>query len=157
VRTLPLTLVLAACGAAAPEVWLDLSPVDVGVHSPGGEPHPFSLQVGNRGGEDLTIQRVALYHDPRCAMDLEGPDRWVLSTGHEALFRGVYTPPDEPGEDVAVLAVDTNDPELPRLLVPICGAAEGEEPLELAECALPEPEVPDCPDREPILGEAPAE
>ena len=154
-----LSLVSVACGSASPEIWLDLSPVDLGVHDPGGDIHPFSLQVGNRGGGDLTLERVALYHDERCTMEVEGPDAWELSEGHEALFRGEYTPPAEPGVDVAVLVIDSDDPELARLLVPICAAVDdpdAEEPLDPGDCVLPEEDIPDCAGRDPILGENPA-
>lgn len=151
-RVLSIALVLAACGSTPPEVWLDVSPVELGVHDLGSEPHPFSLQVGNRGGEDLEITRVALYHDPRCALEVEGPDQWVLSPTHEALFRGFYTAPSEPGHDVGVLVIDSNDPVTPRLLVPICGSAEGEEPLADTTCELPAEDVPDCEGRDPELG-----
>lgn len=138
---------LPGCGQAPPEIWIDVSPVNVGIRSTDpdlGALH-FDVQLYNRGEETLVIETVAVRGDQRCAFDWQGPDVLELPQDGSAFIRGFYKPLEE-GEDQVALIIVSNSSVNDPLVVPVCGkgVAPGVESAEGVACQLPPEDQPDC-------------
>lgn len=94
---------------------------------PGGSGESFSFALTNcsTGSEDLTISKVELAGDPRCAFRFRTADDLSarrIRPGETAVLRVVYRPPG-PGEDHAHLRIFSNAQNFRPLVLPICGRA----------------------------------
>jgi hypothetical protein len=145
-----LGLFVTACDESAgpAEIWIDVSPVDVGPRVVADDVSPlhFDLQLYNGGGDVLSISSVNYRGDVNCAFTFEGPDRTELGPEESAFIRGWYKPEVVDLDHIAMDVVSNAD-NYPLLVVPICG--KGIEPGTMAvrpyECVVPEPDQPDCP------------
>ncbi len=139
-----LTMVgLVACAEDPPEIWLDRSPVELGVVAPG-EEVDFSLQIANDGGGTLQIDPFALRGDDDCAFWLEGPDVDQLSGSMQGFVQGTFRPTREGLHQVA-LYLTSNAETLPSLTVPICAlVAKGAKPGDVPVCEEPPEDAPNC-------------
>ena len=152
-RPIALVLVLVALsgcdeGLKPPKIWIDLSPVNLGIHEidPDAGPYDFNLMLSNRGEEKLVIQSVVYRGDQNCSLTFEGPDLWELGEEEAAFIQGHYLP-TVPGEDQVAMTVYSNSKSNAELVVPICGKAVPagtEDPGEQPVCQVPPVDQPDC-------------
>lgn len=139
-RALGMALVLWACSEDEPEIWIDRSPLELGVVKPG-ESLDFGLQLANDGGGTLVVEPFALRGDDDCAFTLEGPDVSELAGPTQGFIRGTFAPTREGHHEVA-LYLTSNAETWPRLIVPVC-ATVGEVASDEA-CEEPPPEAANC-------------
>ncbi|MDJ0764028.1 MAG: hypothetical protein QNJ97_13685 [Myxococcota bacterium] len=144
-------LIMAACEEDAlspPEIWIDLSPVnlDVRVVDPELGPRTFDLQLTNRGEETLKIESMVVRGDQNCAFSFDGPDTLVMGENGSAFIRGYYNP-IVTGEDQIALEVNSNAHNFATLVVPVCGKAVPlgtTEPIDPPICQVPPPGQSNC-------------
>lgn len=142
---------LAACTEELrdPEIWIDISPVYVGMRSidPQVGPVHFDLQLTNRGDKELRINRYEVHGDQHCAFTFQGPDRQALQREESAFIRGWYQPLVAADDRIA-LSIYSNDLTHNPLIVPVCGrgvppgTTDGGTP---PACVVPPATQPDCP------------
>ena len=144
---------LGFCGCTEeldpPEIWIDISPVNVGARSIdlAVEPRRFDLQLTNRGEEVLVIDSIAIKGDQNCAFEFIGPDINELAQDERAFIRGWYGPTIAADDQIA-LEINSNCVVFPTLVVPVCGRGvppgteDAGPPL---VCNVPPPDQPDCP------------
>jgi hypothetical protein len=130
-----------------PEIGIDVSPVNLGIHSTeaDGGPYQFDLQLTNNGEENLVLESVTYRGDQYCSFTFEGPDVWEMSESESAFIRGWYDPTN-PGEDQIAMEVVSNASNFPTLVVPICGKAvpPGTADAGVLECEVPPTGQADC-------------
>lgn len=147
-------LPLLACeeGNIPAEIWIDISPVNVGVRStsPDAGSLHFDLQITNRGDEILAIERLESSGDQNCHFTFDGPDKSDLGKEESAFIRGWYQPVIPAGDQIALLVYSNADNVNP-LVVPICGRGinEGDPFRKAPLCIVPPEEQEDCPDWTP--------
>jgi hypothetical protein len=128
-------------------IWIDVSPVNLGVHSTAEDagPYHFDLQLINIGEEKLVLESVEYRGDQNCAFTFEGPDVWEMNANQSSFVRGWYEP-TVPAEDQIAMTVMSNADNYPELIVPICGLAvppETEDAVPI-ECQVPPDDQPNC-------------
>ena len=106
---------------APPEIWIDYSPINLGVVGIDeiGDAVEFHIQLTNRGDELLIIDDVSIRGDSRCSMTVNGPDLTELPNEESAFIQLTYSPP-EVGDDHLALEVASNADNYSVLIVPIC-------------------------------------
>ena len=133
--------------ASEPEIWLDISPVYVGIRSLDAGPYHFDLQFTNRGQSVLEISGYEVRGDRNCAFSFEGPDISEVGKDESAFIRGWYEPVVA-AEDQIALMLNSNCHINPRLIVPICGRGVLPGTLDAGPppaCNVPPSDQPDCP------------
>ncbi len=135
-----------------PEIWIDISPVNVGVRStsPDAGSLHFDLQITNRGDELLVIDSLESHGDQNCHFTFDGPDKTELGDEESAFIRGWYQPVIPAGDQMALL-IHSNASNVDPLVVPICGRGlnEGDPFRKPPMCVVPPDDQPDCPDWTP--------
>jgi hypothetical protein len=130
-----------------PKIDIDISPVNVGIHStsPDAGTYHFDLQLINIGEETLVIQSVDYRGDQNCAFTFDGPDLLEMGENESSFVRGWYDPVVE-GEDQIAMDVVSNAVNYPTMVVPICGKAvpPGTEDAGMPVCQVPPADQPDC-------------
>lgn len=131
-----------------PEIWIDLSPVNLGIHEidPDAGPFDFNLQLSNRGEKKLVIESVVYRGDQNCSLTFDGPDLWELGEEESAFIQGHYLPTVAAVDQVA-MTVYSNSQQNAELVVPICGKAVPagtEDPGDDPVCQVPPADQPDC-------------
>ncbi len=134
---------LIGCAEEPPEIWIDRSPIELGVVRTG-ETRDFSLQLANQGGGVLEIEPFGLRGDDDCAFELAGPDETSLSGALQGFITGTFAPARDGVHQVA-LYLSSNAETYPQLIVPIC-AVVGDEATEaeLEACEEPPAEAENC-------------
>jgi hypothetical protein len=150
-----LFLLLFGCAAceedlSPPEIWIDISPVYVGIHeiNPESEPYHFDLRFTNRGEEALEIESARIRGDQYCAFEFQGPDILELGEDESAFMRGWYNPAVAADDQIA-LELYSNAVNYPMLVVPVCGRGvlPGTQDAGPApSCNVPPTSQPDCPE-----------
>ncbi|MEM6926551.1 MAG: hypothetical protein AAF602_06470 [Myxococcota bacterium] len=143
-RLVPLAILLGACAEMPPEIWLDRSPIELGVVTVD-TTVSFGLQLSNQGGGILEVEPFALRGDDDCAFFLEGPDLTELAGPSQGFIRGTFSPSRTGLHEIAIY-LNSNAETLPNLIVPICAMVDDgsgtSEPPEM--CEEPGPEAMNC-------------
>lgn len=142
-RSMLMGLGLCACAEDTPEIWVDRSPIELGVVRPG-EEVSFSLQIRNAGGGTLEVAPFSLRGDDDCAFALQGPDVAELSGPMQGFVQGSFVPTREGVHQVA-LYLSSNAEALPNITVPICALVDAEADESTEACVEPATDAANCP------------
>jgi hypothetical protein len=151
-RRIVAAFALLACAGCedeltGPEIFIDISPVNLGVHAvaPDAGAYDFDLQLTNRGDRKLVLSSVDYRGDQNCAFTFQGPDLWEMGKDESAFIRGFYEPAIA-GEDQIAMEVVSNADNFPNLIVPICALAvpAGTQDAGPPVCEVPLASQPDC-------------
>lgn len=140
----------AAC-FQKPQICPDLSPIRF-CSRLGGSTNTINILLDNRGESELTLSRIQLRGDARCAFKQPRTSPEVgeaIKPGASAVFQFRYAPPAGAGEDHAAIEILSDAENLPSLLIPVCGRAVtstiGIDPSDCLPCEdRTQAEVSDC-------------
>ena len=130
-----------------PEIWIDYSPINLGVVGLDELDGSVELhvQLTNRGDDLLVIDGVTLRADTRCSMSFNGPDLTELPNEESAFIQLSYSPTEE-GDDHLSLEISSNADNYPLLVVPICSrvVSSVSDSDEAMSCTEPAADQADC-------------